>query len=782
MSFFKNEKGAITIFQCLILIALLLFTGILTDAARIAVAQRKLQSAVNTSVRSVLADYDISLIGDYGVFGLDSYSENSEVKNNFEKYLNVNLNSANYGMKFIDYRIEETNIEGFGNLLNNDVLERQILEHMKYRAPLALTENVISKIKSSGLFEKLQFSKKEKVVRKKRKELKGKIGETNEVLKEISEYEGDNDIEDLKNIKEKLNDAKSKNNSILEPLSEYIEAKAESDSYAAQYNSTADDESKIEITTNSEFDNLEEQVNVLDSQIDSNIVKVEETIEKLEELESKLIQLVNERNDLVTERDNIAAEVEEINVQISDLNRYIEEIDREISELNNMTDEEDKENNKASNDSEKSEESGDTKGSEGSQSSDDVDNSKSTENNGTESKDDKKDGMSEEEKAAKIVELLIAKQIAEEEINDLTSLADEKQMKIDDLNIKIDDLNIKIGNIQSEIEKIKSEFKLEDMNEIEIKEPPVNESERPSKDTGKDEMNDFLDSIKEKLGSYLKNINEEWLISDEDLELISEIDSDFFDDMSKVKTEMDSSLYDSMNSKTTEYSEDESETENDNILNFLDILFNALESGRNKIYINEYIMDNFTYLTSKTTRDHYFEKGEVEYIIWGDNNQLSNISKTMGSIWFMRFAINTIDYYAKSANPEPQTRLIFALGKALIRSCVDMQKLYKGQNIELCPSVKSLKLNYADHLRLFLLIQSLPNQDGQLNNIKQLYQVNIKQHVPDFELKNYNTVIHGTAKVSINLWFLPMLLLDKLDSEHFKDGRYVIKKEIFQSY
>ena len=69
-----------------------------------------------------------------------------------------------------------------------------------------------------------------------------------------------------------------------------------------------------------------------------------------------------------------------------------------------------------------------------------------------------------------------------------------------------------------------------------------------------------------------------------------------------------------------------------------------------------------------------------------------------------------------------------------------------------------MELSYADHLRLFLLVQ---NEKIQLNRMRQLIQVNLRQENPDFELKNQAAVLVGNVKVGVNLWFAKLLSLKK---------------------
>ena len=164
---FGNNRGGITLFLAIILMALLVLAGVFIDAARIAVAEGKVQSSLNTTVRSVLAGYDEELIGQFGLYGLDGKSEKAVIKADVLKYFQANLKERHQGIKFINYEVNPENItiSTSGNLLTDEIYKRQILEYMKYKAPITMTENLIDKFKNAKMGEKIAFIDNEKNVR-----------------------------------------------------------------------------------------------------------------------------------------------------------------------------------------------------------------------------------------------------------------------------------------------------------------------------------------------------------------------------------------------------------------------------------------------------------------------------------------------------------------------------------------------------------------------------------------------------------------------------------------
>ncbi|KGK91397.1 hypothetical protein DP73_03790 [Desulfosporosinus sp. HMP52] len=136
---FGDERGVITVYLLIILIAMVFFLGVLIDLSRISAAKKALEKAANASARSVLADYNPAL-RNYGLFGLNN---KDKANHNFKDYLEENLAPT----KLFDYKIERTTADTSlleqSALDNRAVTEHQILDEMKYRAPIELTAQII---------------------------------------------------------------------------------------------------------------------------------------------------------------------------------------------------------------------------------------------------------------------------------------------------------------------------------------------------------------------------------------------------------------------------------------------------------------------------------------------------------------------------------------------------------------------------------------------------------------------------------------------------------------
>jgi hypothetical protein len=178
-------KGAITVYLSIILSAVILMGGVLMDIVRIRTAELQVRRAADTAALSVLAGFHTKLKKDYGLFALHN-SDIAYVNNEIEKYLKANLSGmqeqpaglyvgnifkkADF-INLYDYRLEKVEVFPLYNFTENDITRQQILEYMKYRAPLQLMESVSQKLQKAGETASLSgsYEKKTEIDRKLKK-------------------------------------------------------------------------------------------------------------------------------------------------------------------------------------------------------------------------------------------------------------------------------------------------------------------------------------------------------------------------------------------------------------------------------------------------------------------------------------------------------------------------------------------------------------------------------------------------------------------------------------
>lgn len=149
--FYKN-KGTISVFLTLILLPVLLFGGMTVDASRIYMSKAVISDAGEMAMNAGLAQYNEALHDVYGLLAMDEAPEDmeSELEAYFEGSLNgMGLPGAEDYDKILDLiekEFEAVNVDG-SQIYKTEVEKQQILEYMKYRAPVCLIELVNDKMK-----------------------------------------------------------------------------------------------------------------------------------------------------------------------------------------------------------------------------------------------------------------------------------------------------------------------------------------------------------------------------------------------------------------------------------------------------------------------------------------------------------------------------------------------------------------------------------------------------------------------------------------------------------
>ena len=148
--FYKNH-GAISVFLCLILLPVLLFGGMTADAARIYMAKVVISDSGEMAMNAGLAQYNEELHDEYGLFVMDESPE--AMSGQLEGFFNASLNGTglpdtkdyNKLLDLLTKNFEAINVAG-SEIYRTEVEKQQILEYMKYRAPICLTEVVLEKL------------------------------------------------------------------------------------------------------------------------------------------------------------------------------------------------------------------------------------------------------------------------------------------------------------------------------------------------------------------------------------------------------------------------------------------------------------------------------------------------------------------------------------------------------------------------------------------------------------------------------------------------------------
>lgn len=173
--FSKKECGAVSVFLVIILVPCMLVASIFVDVGRVHLSKTMAESAAEMALNSLMTHYDSDLNDWYGmVASCQSIEEFYDIS---EKYYISALKSQNLSDEDISTLVgnframigEATEVSDFlrvsetgedstsispvdgANLANSTMLKAQIVDFMKYRAPLAITESVIDRIRDGSL-------------------------------------------------------------------------------------------------------------------------------------------------------------------------------------------------------------------------------------------------------------------------------------------------------------------------------------------------------------------------------------------------------------------------------------------------------------------------------------------------------------------------------------------------------------------------------------------------------------------------------------------------------
>jgi hypothetical protein len=152
----RLERGSITVFICILLSVLIPLCGILTDLARYNEAVSIAQTSLRISVESMLAAYDRQLREQYGLFAVYPRDVESIEKEIYE-LLSDNLTPESAEGNVTDlfrFKVRRVEVIPIYNLSEPYVLEQQVAEFMKYRAPIQAVSEFVEKLKNMINLEK----------------------------------------------------------------------------------------------------------------------------------------------------------------------------------------------------------------------------------------------------------------------------------------------------------------------------------------------------------------------------------------------------------------------------------------------------------------------------------------------------------------------------------------------------------------------------------------------------------------------------------------------------
>lgn len=202
LKLFSKQSGAVTVFLVIILVPTITVCSMFVDASRMELAKPVVESAGNLALNTMLTEYDEQLNEIYGLLG--SCQDTEDLKETVKQYFVESLKSQGIGnaeteeiVGKLDQAFDENiadlldinaaNVEispvENGNLANPALEKQQIVEFMKYRAPVDLSSRLISMIKD--VVEKSKTAKQETKVTEEKQDYYEAENELLEMLKKL---------------------------------------------------------------------------------------------------------------------------------------------------------------------------------------------------------------------------------------------------------------------------------------------------------------------------------------------------------------------------------------------------------------------------------------------------------------------------------------------------------------------------------------------------------------------------------------------------------------------
>jgi hypothetical protein len=151
LNVFRKQKGTVSVLLTLLLVPTLIISGLVTDAARVYGAKSIISDAGMLAMNAGLTYYDSELKDDYGLLALGTAVRDLDIEKYFINTIRASgIDGAENVSTLLDLSIEDklevTGVSG-SEIYQTEVEKAQILEYMKYRAPVVIAEELWDKLK-----------------------------------------------------------------------------------------------------------------------------------------------------------------------------------------------------------------------------------------------------------------------------------------------------------------------------------------------------------------------------------------------------------------------------------------------------------------------------------------------------------------------------------------------------------------------------------------------------------------------------------------------------------
>lgn len=142
--FWRSSSGAVSIYMAAVMAAMIFLTGTLIDFGRIAAFRQQAELSIKAGARGVLSAYDPVLYERYGLFAVGGGAPEALLSEVLEGHRDPANAEA---LRLLDTTWRDGEVVESRPLGSHAVFKRQVLEEMKYKAPIDLTLDLASRFK-----------------------------------------------------------------------------------------------------------------------------------------------------------------------------------------------------------------------------------------------------------------------------------------------------------------------------------------------------------------------------------------------------------------------------------------------------------------------------------------------------------------------------------------------------------------------------------------------------------------------------------------------------------
>ncbi|MCR8641361.1 hypothetical protein NV379_01710 [Paenibacillus sp. N1-5-1-14] len=149
--FFKAQDGAVTLYLVFIIVPIIMLIVTMIDYSRTKAAEMESEKAIKAGVRSVLSAFDPKL-HKWGLYGVGM--NDADASKMYTDVVTQNLSGADHtkSYRYLNLLnvVEKSKLEMTRTLGEHAVFKQQVLEEMKYRAPISFTLEIVDKMIATG--------------------------------------------------------------------------------------------------------------------------------------------------------------------------------------------------------------------------------------------------------------------------------------------------------------------------------------------------------------------------------------------------------------------------------------------------------------------------------------------------------------------------------------------------------------------------------------------------------------------------------------------------------